>query len=104
MNAQDDQGTTVLIRPGNSPSLSDSIASLCDAILYLDSKTDSKGETTRTLRCMPGPKIKAKNRFSSTLERVIENPTGKDILNAIDEQQRLAREYSTEQEQEHAGS
>lgn len=104
---QDDQGTTILIRPGNSPSLSDSIAILCDGIFYLSSKTDSKGETTRLLKCMPGPKIRAKNRFAATLEREIVNPTGKDILNAIDEQLRLARQYSeqqTEQEQEHAGN
>jgi AAA domain len=100
---QDDNGTTVLIRPGNSPSLSDSVASLCDGIFYLDSRTDSKGETTRTLKCMPSPKIRAKNRFAATLSREIVNPTGKDILNAIDEQQRLAREYSTEQEKKNAG-
>ena len=100
---QDDMGTTILIRPGNSPSLSDSIASLCDGIFYLSSKTDSKGETTRTLKCMPGPKIRAKNRFAATLEKDIANPTAKDILKAIDEQQQLARQYS-EQEYNNAGN
>jgi hypothetical protein len=102
---QDDMGTTILIRPGNSPSLSDSIASLCDGIFYLASKTDSKGETTRTLKCMPGPKIRAKNRFAATLAKEIVNPTGKDILAAIDEQQNFARQHSeqlTESTNEHA--
>ena len=97
---QDDNGTTILIRPGNSPSLSDSVASLCDGIFYLASKTDSKGETTRTLKCMPGPKIRAKNRFAATLEKEIVNPTGKDIMKAIDEQQQLARQYSEQTQQE----
>jgi hypothetical protein len=98
---QDDNGTTILIRPGNSPSLSSSIASLCDGIFYLQSKTDSKGETTRTLKCMPSTKIRAKNRFTATLEKEVVNPTAKDILKAIDEQRELARQYS-EQENSNA--
>jgi hypothetical protein len=99
---QDDQGTTVLIRPGNSPSLSGTIASLCDGIFYLGSKTDSKGETTRTLKCMPTPRIRAKNRFASTLEREIVDPTGKDILDAINKRQELALQYSQERETSNA--
>jgi len=102
---QDDNGTTVLIRPGNSPSLSSSIASLCSGIFYLQSKTDTKGETTRSLRCMPlGTRIRAKNRFTSTLEREITNPTWKDIETAIDEQRELARQYLAEQENTNAGN
>lgn len=95
---QDDQGTTIVIRPGNSPSLSSTIASLCDGIFYLSSKTDSKGETTRTLKCMPTPRIRAKNRFASTLEREITNPSGKDILAAINKRHELALQYSQESE------
>lgn len=97
---QDDQGTTILIRPGNSPSLSSTIATLCSGILYLSSKTDSKGETTRTLKCMPSSRIRAKNRFSSTLEREITNPTAGDVQKAIQEQLNLARQYSLELEKE----
>jgi len=91
---QDEQGSTLVIRPSNSPSLSATIASLCDGIFYLSSKTDSKGETTRTLRCMPSAKIRAKNRFAATLEREIVNPSGKDIIAAINEQQQLAQAYT----------
>lgn len=95
---QDDAGTTVLIRPGNSPSLSSSIAVLCSGIFYLQSKTDSKGETSRTLRCMPlGTRIRAKNRFTSILEREVVNPTAKDIQQAIDAHRELARQYSEQQ-------
>jgi hypothetical protein len=93
---KDDQGSTIVIRPGNSPSLSQSIANLCDGIFYMTSRTDTKGETTRTLKCMGTPKIRAKNRFSSTLEKDIVNPTGKDLMSAIDEQLELARKYQLE--------
>lgn len=83
---KDDDGNTVLIRPGNSPSLSSTVAGLVDGIFYLSSKTDSKGVTTRTLKCMPSPKIRAKNRFAATLEKEIIDPTWKDIQGAIDAQ------------------
>jgi len=90
---KDDQGTTTLIRPGNSPSLSGTIANLCSGIFYMTSKTDSKGETTRNLKCVGSSRIWAKNRFSATLEKDIDNPTVKDITIAIDEQRELVRRY-----------
>jgi hypothetical protein len=99
---QDNEGTTILIRPGNSPSLSRDIAFLCDGIFYLTSRTDSKGETTRTLKCMSGTKFWAKNRFSSTLTKEIVNPTAKDVQKAIDEQLELARQYAEKEKIEHA--
>jgi hypothetical protein len=83
---KDDQGTTVLIRPANSPASTNNIAELVSGVFYLASRTDSKGETTRTLKCMPTARIRAKNRFSSVLNAEIKNPTAKDILDAIDKQ------------------
>jgi hypothetical protein len=92
---KDDGGNTMLIRPGNSPSLSGTIANLCSGIFYMTSKTDSKGETTRKLKCMGTPSIWAKNRFAS-LDKEIDNPTAKDVMKAIDEQRELVRQYLEE--------
>jgi hypothetical protein len=93
---KDDEGNTVLIRPGNSPSISQSVANMASGIFYLQSKTDSKGVTTRTLKCMPGPRLWAKNRFASTLEREIPEPTSKDLVAAIERQQEIAKQAKTQ--------
>lgn len=83
---KDDGGMTVLIRPANSPTTTNNIAELVSGVFYLSAKTDSKGETTRLLKCVPTNKIRAKNRFASVLDKEIQNPTAKDILDAIDKQ------------------
>lgn len=94
---KDNDGNTIVIRPFNSPSITGTIASLVDGIFYLTSKTDSKGETTRKLQCMPSSKIRAKNRFSKFLTKEIENPSAQHILKAIEEQQQFAIELLTKQ-------
>lgn len=96
---KDNNGQTILIRPGNSPSLSGTISNLCSGIFYLTSRTDAKGETTRKLRCLGSQSLWAKNRFSSTLSKEIDEPTAKDVMKAIDEQRELVRQY-IEQEKE----
>lgn len=97
---KDDGGNTLVVRPGNSPSLSGSVANLCSGIFYMTSRTDSKGETIRKLKCMGTPSIWAKNRFSATLEKEIDEPTAKDVMRAIDEQRELVRQYLELNEQE----
>jgi hypothetical protein len=92
---KDDSGNTLIIRPGNSPSISGTIANLCSGIFYMTSKTDSKGETTRKLKCMGTPSIWAKNRFAP-LEKEIDDPEAKDVMKAIDEQRELVRQYLEE--------
>lgn len=69
---KDDDGNTVLTRPGNSPSLMASIAEMVDGVFYMSSNTDSKGVTTRELQLMPSRKLIAKNRFD--LPNKITNP------------------------------
>lgn len=97
---KDDDGNTIVIRPFNSPSITGTIASLVDGIFYLTSKTDSKGETTRKLQCMPSNKIRAKNRFSAYLNKEVVNPTALDIMRAIEEQQAQALLYLKQQKKE----
>jgi hypothetical protein len=97
---KDDQGNTIIIRPGNSPSISQTVGSLVDGIFFLQSKTDSKGETTRKLTCVPSMKTKAKNRFSAVISKEIENPTAQMIVKAIEDQQNLALEYLEQQQKE----
>lgn len=94
-----DGDTTILIRPGNSPSLSQTIASLVDGIFYLSAKTDSKGVFSQKLQCIPSPKVRAKNRFSATLSREIENPIPQNILDAIQQQKDLITEYLNTQKE-----
>lgn len=94
---KDEKGQTIVIRPGNSPSITQTIASLVDGVFYLTSRTNGKGETTRKLQCMPSNTIRAKNRFSRVIAREIENPKATDIMQAIEEQQQVALDLLNEQ-------
>lgn len=89
---KDDEGMTTVIRPDLGASVLSTVASLVDAMFYMSADTDSKGVSTRTLQTIPNRKIRAKNRFGTLPDKMV-NPTFDDLLSAIHEQKRLAIEY-----------
>lgn len=86
---KDKDNEVVLIRPNTSPGLVAPLMGLMDAVFYMSSDTDSKGETTRKLRTLPSRKTKGKNRLAELPVEMI-NPTFKQILDAADKQREIA--------------
>lgn len=85
---KDEQGTTVLIRPANSPVTMANVAGLVDAVFYMTAQGKADG-MVRKLQTVPiGNKV-AKSRFGN-LPAIIENPHFDMIMKAAEEQRQYA--------------
>lgn len=93
---KDNDGNTIVIRPGISDGLVRMVAPAMDAIFYLEHRANSKGEVTRTLRTVATNKVKGKNRFG-TLPAAIDNPHFSMIEKAVEEQVQTALELQKQQ-------
>jgi hypothetical protein len=71
---KDDDGQTVLIRPGISPANVQAFGSLCDGVFYMEANTNTQGQTTRWLYTQPTRRLVIKSRFGNIPPK-IENPT-----------------------------
>jgi len=108
---KDNEGNTLVIRPGVPPVLLTSICSLVDAVFYLSSRSTIKGEavqTTRTLLTVPTESKIAKNRFPLPGRiKLPEENSFEPILHAIRTQREKALKYVQEQQRkvaENAGT
>jgi hypothetical protein len=99
---KDNEGNTIVIRPGVPPVLLTSICSIVDAVFYLSSRSTIKGEavqTKRTLLTVPTESKIAKNRFPLPGRiQLPEENSFEPILHAIRTQREQALKYVQEQQ------
>lgn len=94
---KDDNGNTVLIRPGTSPAFTKTLIDLVDGVFYMTASTDSKGVTTRKVRFLPSRQLVGKNRLG-TLPVEVQDPSFEIIVDAANKQRELVRSFRAEPE------
>lgn len=71
---KDDEGTTLVIRPANSPGAMGTVIAQTDGVFYMSHRGQLNGQSERELLTMPTAKIKAKSRFAEKLPQKMKNP------------------------------